>query len=207
MAGPTDATWTLPRELRDMVNDELASGERLLWSGQPAARPFVLKTLPIVVFGIPWTAFAIFWTVAASGLIFHTSSKPPIFFPLFGLPFVAIGVAMLSSPIRAIGKARRIVYVLTDRRAVIFERRRATRIRSFGPKELARAHRRQRRDGSGDVLFSDEPDVPPFQGDSERPQREVVGFLGIPDVQAVERMVRDVARKADARATRAKYMR
>jgi hypothetical protein len=70
--------------------------------------------------GIPVTAFAIFWMALASQQTKQISG-PGSFFPLFGIPFIVVGLGMLSSPLWRGRKALRTVYALTDQRAIIFE--------------------------------------------------------------------------------------
>ena len=204
MPDPTEAIWVMPAELRDLVDAELESGERVLWSAQPRASRMALGCLPLVLFGIPWTAFAVFWTAAASGFVFGGGHGPARLFGLFGLPFVLIGLAMLSSPLWALRKARRTLYVITDRRAILFDGGRNTAIRSFGPEALADTRRRQRPDGSGDILFDRT-----VSSDRHGHTRErVQGFLGIPNVREVERLLRDVAAGPSPQpGARDKYMR
>src|SRR3954463_10734812 len=74
----------------------LDSGERLLWSGQPRSgirlRPQDAYLIP---FSLVWGGFAIFWEFMAV----TQSSKAPrpvgTVFPLFGLPFVLVGLYMI----------------------------------------------------------------------------------------------------------------
>ena len=192
MFNATDDVWAIPRHLRDMVDREMDQGERLVWAGQPNARRFVLRALPIMLFAIPWTAFAIFWMWGASG--FGEPSELPrgfSLFPLFGLPFVLIGLAMLSSPLWAIRKARRTVYAVTDRRAILFLGGRGTTIRSFGPDRMGGLRRKQRADGSGDILF--EPTLPFHAG--AHPRMAGGGFFGIANVKEVESLLRDLGQE------------
>src|SRR5579875_316473 len=123
----------LPEELDARVRSELEPGEQLLWVGQPRPSRFVYQTLPIVFFGIPWTAFALLWTgMAIWGLWGNAGAAPmqaqgmmggvfSVCFPLWGLPFILIGLGMLSSPFWAIRRAKRTCYALTDRRAIHIE--------------------------------------------------------------------------------------
>ena len=37
---------------------QLEPGERLLWWGKPDPKRGLLLTIPVVLFGIPWTAFS-----------------------------------------------------------------------------------------------------------------------------------------------------
>src|SRR6185437_12509968 len=97
----------LPLELDERVRSELSEGEQLLWVGQPLPRRYVRSSIPIVLFGIPFTGFALFWMAGASGVLFAGAAMnggPGGFaaflacFPLFGLPFLIIGLGMLTSP-------------------------------------------------------------------------------------------------------------
>src|SRR6266404_1761012 len=107
----------VPQGLREKVDRELESGERVEWLQMPVPRYFTPAATAGFLFGIPWTAFAIFWTAGAA---WGTSKAtgPGFFnaFPLFGLPFILIGLGMLSGPLWAYRKALKTVYVITNRR-------------------------------------------------------------------------------------------
>lgn len=49
-----------------IVLNELASGEKLLWCNRPDAGRAARSTMGIFLFAIPWTAFAIFWVTMAT---------------------------------------------------------------------------------------------------------------------------------------------
>ncbi|MBX9664566.1 hypothetical protein [Novosphingobium sp.] len=109
-------------ELESILRRELMTGERLLWSGRPD--PSRLRAVfAIWFFAVPWTAFALFWEAMAL-LPWMASSHTPlgiqwsfgIIFPLFGLPFIGIGLGMLWMPFKARRKAAQTIYGLTDRR-------------------------------------------------------------------------------------------
>src|SRR2546422_9237203 len=86
----------VPHQLREKVDRELESGEHVEWLQMPVPRYFTPAATAGFLFGIPWTAFAIFWTAGAA---WGTSNVggPGFFsaFPLFGLPFILIGLGML----------------------------------------------------------------------------------------------------------------
>ena len=112
-------------ELEAILRRELMTGERIIWSGQP--KPSKLYAVfGIWLFAIPWTVFSLFWEAMASVMLWSSGTHTPdairwsygIVFPLFGLPFVAIGFAMMWMPISAIRKAKRTVFALTDRRVL-----------------------------------------------------------------------------------------
>jgi len=193
-------TWSggnLPSDAQRIIDAELAPGERLVWSAQPRAGRFALQTIPLVLFGIPWTVFALSWSgMAAWGTSrMAGTGGPGLFrlFPLFGLPFVLIGLGMLSSPWWAIRKARRSAYALTDRRAILCLAgwRGTVTIRSFEPAQLTDLRRKQRADGSGDLVFA----VDWSQTDNNTRSTDV-GFIAIPDVKEVEDLVRALVERA-----------
>jgi hypothetical protein len=113
-----------PPELDSILRRELLPGERLLWSAWPA--PHKLRAVfAIWLFAVPWTAFALFWEAMAFMPWFASTHTPDamkwsfgIVFPLFGLPFIAVGFGMLWMPFAALRKAARTVYGLTDRRVL-----------------------------------------------------------------------------------------
>ncbi len=186
-------TGSIPRELEDKVKREMESGERVLWMEQPIPRYFTAMSTGAFLFAIPWTAFAIFWICGASGFKLPDFSKGGFsFFPLFGVPFVLIGIAMLSAPLWAHRKAFKTVYVITDRRAITFDAGWTTTIRSYPPDRLQNIHRKEKRDGTGDVVLGQR-----VWSGSERGQQAMdLGFLNIRDPKTVETMLRKLAEQA-----------
>jgi len=167
-----------------LVNAELHDGESIVWSSAPKPGNMVLKTLPVILFAIPWTGFAVFWMVMAGG--FHSGGGFQIgsVFALFGLPFVLIGIGMLLSPLLVIRAARESAYVITDRRAMIFTAKPwgAMNITSFPPDQLKSLARTQNSDGSGDVVF--EARISSAGNGDKFVQK--LGFIGVDDAKAVE---------------------
>ncbi len=113
-------------------------------------------------------------------------------FPLFGIPFVLIGFGLLSSPFWMMLKAKKTVYVITSARAITFDCGFSTSIRSFSPNRLTDLQRKQRSDGSGDLIFERKQSY-----DRDNAGRTSVhGFLAIPDVKMVENLVRQLVEKS-----------
>lgn len=184
---------SIPRELEDKVNRELEPGEKIRWMEQPIPRYFTPVSIGAFLFGIPWTAFAIFWICGASGFRMPDFSKGGFsFFPLFGVPFVLVGLAMLSAPLWSYRKAFKTVYVITDRRAIMFDGGWMTMVRSYPPHRLQNVYRKEKRNGSGDVILEQRM----RSGGENGPQAMDVGFLGIRDPKAVEGMLRELAQQA-----------
>lgn len=186
----------LPDSLQRLVDAELESGERVTWAEQPIPRRLARATLPVVLFGIPWTAFALFWMAMASeGVARSNGSGLFDLFPLFGLPFVLIGFGMLSAPWWAALGAKGTAYVLTDRRAIVIESApwKGVSVRSFAPEKLGDLQRTQQPDGSGDLVFTQDS----RRSAKGRDYTVDVGFLAIPDVKAAEERVRALAKGSD----------
>ncbi|MEM9538627.1 MAG: hypothetical protein AAGA60_03850 [Cyanobacteria bacterium P01_E01_bin.42] len=184
----------IPKKLRKIIDRELDPGEFIDWIGQPKPRFFTAASINSFLFAIPWTAFAIFWMYGASGFQlpnFSDGFKPEEhLFPLFGIPFVAIGFGMLTSPFWVWLKARSTAYVITDRRAIAFESGiRNVTIRSYSPKQLQEIFRRERRDGTGDIIIT----TSTHTTSKGRTYTQEIGFLGIDDPKSVERKLKQLS--------------
>lgn len=189
---------TLPDELDARVRSELDAGEQLLWVGQPAANRFVLRAIPLALFGIPFTAFAVLWiSMASFGAGMGVANAGPlgfigVCFPLFGVPFILVGLGMLSSPLWAGRRAKRTCYALTDRRAILFEAGmfRSVEVRSYRPAELTKMFRREKADGGGDLVFEEQIHLRSGGHNSRTLRTQDRGFLGIDNVRKIEELVR-----------------
>ena len=142
----------------------LLPGERLIWTGLPApgVRLRAIDWL-LIPFSLMWGGFAIFWEAAALGIgVLGASSGSAVggfalLFPLWGLPFVAIGLFLIFGRFALDSWLRGgVAYALTDQR-VIIDRRRGGR--SLSTAELTNDIRLSglRRDGRGTVEFG--PDL------------------------------------------------
>src|SRR5688572_18049445 len=110
------------------VQAELRNGERLVWSGQPNPACYARTARMIVLFAIPWTAFAVFWVGATAALLWFSGDPEKadgivgtifLLFPLFGIPFILIGLGMFTAPFWMRRQARRTSYALTEKRAIV----------------------------------------------------------------------------------------
>jgi hypothetical protein len=175
------------------VRRELEPGESIRWMEQPIPRFFSCGTVAIVLFSIPWTAFAIFWICGAAGFKapnFHEGGFA--FFPLFGVPFVLIGLGMMLTPVWAYRKALKTVYAITSRRALAIEGGWTTTVRSYRPDQLTNVYRKERRGGVGDVILGQK-----VWTDSDNDRRSMeVGFMNVRDVRRVERLIQELAATA-----------
>ena len=167
-------------DVLDRVAAELEDGEKLVWAGQPRVDLMVRKAYFLVPFGVVFTGFSAVWIVVA--LVLTAGLLAPC-----GLPFAAIGIGMILSPIWLRSMARKTVYLLTDRRAIVFHPRifGRTTVQSFTAAGLGQMARSERSDGSGDLIFEE---FRTGSGDSARTEQR--GFLAVDDVKRVEELIR-----------------
>ena len=131
------------------VTGELASGERLLWSGQPRGG---IRLTPADAFLIPfsllWGGFAIFWEYR----VFQTNA--PFFFRLWGIPFVLMGLYLIVGRFFVDASRRsRTYYGLTDIRILIIAGSRSRSVTSLELGRLAQLGITEHSDRSGTISF------------------------------------------------------
>lgn len=138
--------------LRLALERELRADETVVWHGWQLGRLEPLS-FGIYVFAIPWTAFSVMWTVLAFGAITMSGDYGPGWigwtFPLFGLPFVAIGLAMLARPFAPLSQNGRVLYVVTNERALKLSMGRELAVETVLADRIGLIRRFERRDGSG----------------------------------------------------------
>ena len=141
-----------------MISGFLGPNEHFLWAGRPDPRRFFA---PVDVFLVPfslfWLAFAIFWEVGALTAVLSSPGLEPValLFPLFGVPFVAIGLYMAVG--RFVVKARRrrrTHYALTNRRVLAVDTRDSgPTVQALFLDQIPAVNTRVRADGSGTLTF------------------------------------------------------
>ena len=97
----------------------LATGEKIVWEGRPVPGFKVSKTSLLKSgFGVFFLLFSIFWVASAAGM--GSGRGGSGFFPLFGLPFVAVGAYLTFGHFYwEKWKRSHTTYALSDRRAFI----------------------------------------------------------------------------------------
>src|SRR5437879_374149 len=119
-----------PQLLAEAVSRETADS-KILWSARASPWAYARNRLKSFWVGVLFTAFAVFWTWGAFGGFSKHDQRTPVFFAFSGFMFIAFGLCILLSPIFALWKARRVFYIVTDRRAIIFEKIWSLKIQSF----------------------------------------------------------------------------
>lgn len=175
----------MPPELQQRVTRELQPGEVVRWAAQPNSSRMMMQGFALWLFFIPWTAFSVFWIWGAAGFRLPDFSSPFSLFPLFGLPFLLIGIGGLLSPLWVQRRARHTVYVVSNQRAFMLSGWRNITMTSWQPAQLTQITRTERPDGSGDLVFDAQ-----IQRDADgNAVKSKNGFSAIPDVRTAESFI------------------
>src|SRR5262249_42546884 len=159
----------LPADVQAKVDAELAPGERLVWVGQPLPGLYRLRSIPLVIVGVFFLGFTVLWFgitlgIGAVGVGAAGAAGAPgawgvggllPSFSLSGLTPAVGGVLLVTSPLWMGSVARKTVYALTDKRAILWEPSlfSAVQVRSYTASGLGAMTRNERGDGSGDLVF------------------------------------------------------
>lgn len=187
---------TLPVWFRQRVGQELR-GERLLWAGAPNPRAAFRGAALLWFFAIPWMAFTLFWEAAVVRSWYfqlpNGKGGPAGFgLVLWGLPFVLVGLVMMSVPYIAWRRTSRTVHIMTDKRLLTLTEDRSRTVQSLNLRAITATSRTEKKDGSGNLTISLAPYLD-SEGDRTRHQ-EV--FYGIPKIRTVENLLRDAMERA-----------
>lgn len=167
------------------IQPHLKPGERILWSGRPAASPLSRSYQRY-----SWVGFHIFMIPVFIFLMLHDIDEGPaavMRMPPQYLVISALGALVMLWPRWKARRAARIAYAITDRRILITE---GERSRSFRPDALSAILRRNRDRGLGDLTFgeqaSDFQPRGPFISEYEHNLSHLPGFFGIEDLDGAE---------------------
>ncbi len=122
----------------------------MLWTGQPQQRIVFRGTdFFMVPFSVLWCGFAIFWEWSVL-----QAPKAPGFFPLFGIPFVAIGLYIVIGRFFVEEKQRsKTFYAVTNERILIISGVLARRVKSLALRTLSDLSLSEISGGKGTISF------------------------------------------------------
>jgi hypothetical protein len=188
----------IPASIRENIRGQLAEGEQVIWVGRPSLkllrRHDSMTRIASAVLIAVGLGSQVGIALALTGLYLVVAS-------VFALAFTAFGIVGLLLPILHKRKAsKRSVYVLTDRRALVWDS--LTQIQSYAAGEVKDLRREEdsRLPGAGDLIFdledADAVDLGgPPASKTKRGRREkqiaTHGFEMLEDVEAVEKLVRE----------------
>jgi hypothetical protein len=149
-----------------------------------------MSALPVALFGIPFAAVAFsMMSNAYRGTHnlanHHTTLASGFSVPLFGLPFLLIGVGITLSPLWVYLKGRSSVYAVTNRRVMLITGTSSRSVKSITPTDIAGVNYRERPDGRGDVLIRTNSVMRTNNGATQI----TVGLYGVPNVKEVAGLV------------------
>src|SRR5258708_9961829 len=138
--------WESPSS---QVEGQLASGEKLLWSGQPRAGIRLRGSDVFVIpFSVLWCGFAIFW----ESMVVRKGA--PVFMMIWGIPFILVGLYVVFGRFIVDSLNRRkTFYGITSERIIIISSLFSQQIKSLNLRTLTDVSLSERGDGSGTITF------------------------------------------------------
>ncbi|HUB67036.1 MAG TPA: hypothetical protein VL981_06080 [Candidatus Methylacidiphilales bacterium] len=163
----------------------------------------------MIPFSLMWGGFAIFWEIMALYLFFsphHQPARHPNFqwfaliFPLWGVPFVLIGLYMIFGRFFYDAATRQRTYFgVTDRRAIMVKSLFFRNVTSFDYATMTNLNLVERGDGGGDILFGPPTPWSTFSGaswpGSAGSKYASPGFYLVPDARNVYNLIREAQQR------------
>lgn len=167
-----------------LLERQLAPGEQLLWQGRPlklhGPRGGFQK-----MFAVVFLAFACFWEVGALQAL--GAGPMGLIFPLFGIPFILVGLKMLFPGLGAGPRLRQTVYGITTRRAIAVSRGRVT---AWDRDAVTSVEKFYYADGTGDLVLSNGQLEHYYHNGHSHTRAVTLVFAGLADVDAAEAALR-----------------
>ncbi len=137
------------------VKPYLDSDEDVLWCDKPT-KILVFSTADIftTMFGFVWLSFSIFWTVTAFMATNDADDAVFSIFPVFGLPFVFIGMYLLffRYVISAIQR-KRMIYAITNKRVLIVHTGRKQYVQEYRYTDISNVQMKCDNNDVGSIFF------------------------------------------------------
>lgn len=180
---PSQAALAHPagRDPSDLLRRQLAPGEQLVWWGQPkklhGPRGGMQK-----LFAVVFLAFACFWEASALQALF-VGGVFGVIFPLFGIPFIVIGLKMLFPGLGASRRLRQTVYGVTTLRAISVC---GGRVTAWDLDAVTSVEKFYYTDGTGDLVLSNGQVEHYWHNGHSHTRGVTLTFCGLTDVDAAE---------------------
>jgi hypothetical protein len=179
-------------DVENELRSNLSSGEKLIWAGKPKTGiMFRSSDAFLIPFSLLWAGFAVFWETSVM------TTEAPLFFKLFGIPFVLAAIYITIGRFFIDAKKRaNTIYGITTDRIIIKSGLFSSEIKSLSIKSLSDITINQKSDNSGtitlgptDMIFSTMNGVA-YSGTKQAPRLEF-----IEDVKSVYDIIIDLQRQ------------
>jgi hypothetical protein len=159
------------------IDKELRLNERIIWKGKPAEGIKLRGSDAFLIpFSLLWGGFAIFWEITAVTQI-PKDQAVGFIFPLFGIPFVLVGLYFIFGRFLFDAKTReKTEYAITNQRVIIKSGIFSRKVKTINLTALPETSFTEKSDGSGTITF----------GESSSPWSMMRGFYwpGMPNMQS-----------------------
>jgi hypothetical protein len=208
MAGTKVASAELSDDLKEEVDGELTTGERIIYIGQPVPRVVFMRGLWYLIIGGVLATVAAGWVGYSFIKGVKMDNMQEVIMALMPLILVFVGIGCVIAPFSMRRRAHRDVYLLTNRRAVVWTQKFFSRKKEvYQPTQLVqmRSEGSWAGGGVGDVIFKTVVRISIsntggrrmgggyVRGGRTNVSRSVThyGFLAVPEYKAVDRLIRE----------------
>jgi len=182
----------IDRHKEDELEEYLDSGERIIWYGIPKQGLMLQpQDVFLVPFSLLWGGFAFTWEFIV------VTSSINLFFAIWGIPFVLVGIYLIIGRFFVDAyKRKKTIYGITDKRILIQSGVYNKSFRSAEIKMLSDVLLRERKDGSGSIMFGLGSEILDRSGSFFKPgTKAVLSFDRIPEVRDVYNKLMDLRGK------------
>lgn len=176
------------------IAKELSGSEKILWTGRPKSGIlFRGADIFLIPFSLLWCGFAIFWEYSV------VSTHSPLFFKLWGIPFVIVGLYFVFGRFLMEAKQRnKTYYGLTSERIIIISGIFRRKLKSINLDSLGEYSLSEKSDKTGTITFG--PSNPLFSmfGGMSWPgmsNHQPPSFEMIPGARELQDLIRKNQRK------------
>ena len=179
------------------LRTQLGAGERLIWSGRPAmGLRLRANDAFFIPFSLLWAGFSFFWEYSALQIL--KTNPASYIMPLWGIPFVCIGIYLVVGRFFWDAFTRRhTCYGLSNQRAIIVTDFWTIEVKSLPLATLAGSTLSTRNDGTGTVTLGAPMGSSSLSFGARGSSRRYAppAFEMIPDAGRVYGMIQDAQQK------------
>ncbi|HEY2032812.1 MAG TPA: hypothetical protein VGH02_03925 [Rhizomicrobium sp.] len=145
----------------DDFRDRLLPGENIAWTGRPQGGLLLTsRDFFLIPFSLLWGGFAIFWEATALSIPTKASgnvhTNAPDFFPLFGIPFVLIGLYFIFGRFFVDAWIRsQLRYAATNQRILILRKGMGSKFTALALDKLPALTFSEKVSGRGTIRFGE----------------------------------------------------